>query len=77
MKTKFCSEENNQICKIYLMNVYRSLTQTTKFRLFQTKEFAIDNFEYDENGRNFSNSLENTVEKGEIACYEQFLLFFK
>ena len=39
------------------------------------KEFADDNFEFDENGRKFSKSVENTVEKGEIALYEQFLLF--
>ena len=35
------------------------------------KEFAGDNFKFDENGI----KLENTVEKGEIACLEQFLLF--
>ena len=38
-------------------------------------EFADDNFEFDENGRNFSKDLENIVGKGEIARYEQFLLF--
>ena len=41
------------------------------------KEFADDNFEFDENGRKFSERLENTVEKGEIARYEQFLLFLQ
>ena len=39
------------------------------------KEFADDNFKFDENGRKFSKWLENTVGKGEIAPYEQFLLF--
>ena len=39
------------------------------------KEFADDNFKFDENGRKFSNWVENTVGKGEIARYEQFLLF--
>ena len=34
-----------------------------------------DNFKFDENGRKFSKRLENTVGKGEIARYEQFLLF--
>ena len=29
----------------------------------------------DDNGRKFSRRLENTVEKGEIACYKQCLLF--
>ena len=37
--------------------------------------FADDNFEFDGNGRKFSKRLENTVGKGEIAHYEQFLLF--
>ena len=39
------------------------------------KEFADDNFEFDENGGKFSERVENTVGKGEIAPYKQFLLF--
>ena len=39
------------------------------------KEFADDNFKFDENGRKLSEQVENTVGKGEIARYEQFLLF--
>ena len=39
------------------------------------KAFADDNFQFDENGRKFSERLENTVGRGEIARYEQFLLF--
>ena len=38
-------------------------------------EFADDNFKFDENGRKLSKRVENTVGKGEIARYEQFLLF--
>ena len=49
--------------------------QTTNFRLFQLKEFADGNFKFDENGRNVSKWVENTVGKGEISRYEQFLLF--
>ena len=30
---------------------------------------------FDENGRKFSKRVENNVGKGEIARYEQFLLF--
>ena len=48
--------------------------QTTNFRLFQP-ERADDNFKLDENGRKLSRWVENTVGKGEIARYEQFLLF--
>ena len=39
------------------------------------KEFADDNFKFNENGRKLSKWVENTVGKGEIARYEQFLLF--
>ena len=37
------------------------------------KDFVDDNFKFDENGRKFSELVENTVGKGEIA--RQFLLF--
>ena len=49
-----------------------TLSQTTNFRL---NELADVNFKFDENGRKFSKWVENTVRKGEIARYEQFLLF--
>ena len=39
------------------------------------KEFADDNFKFDEDIRKLSKQVENTVGKGEIARYEQFLLF--
>ena len=42
--------------------------QTTNFRLFQT-------FKFDKNGRKLSKWVENTVGKGKIARYEEFLLF--
>ena len=42
---------------------------------FKLKEFADNNFELDENGRKFSKWVENTAGKGEIAHYEQCLLF--
>ena len=35
---------------------------------------ADNNFEFDVNSRKFSKLVENTVGKGEIARYEQFLL---
>ena len=38
-------------------------------------EFADDNFIYDKIGRKFQKSVENAMGKGEIAHYEQFLLF--
>ena len=39
------------------------------------KEFADNNFKFDENGRKFFKWIENMVGKGEIAPCEQFLLF--
>ena len=54
--------------------VYHStltLSQTTNFRRFQT---ADDNFKFAENGKMFSELVENAVGKGEIARYDQFLL---
>ena len=38
------------------------------------KEFADDNFKFDENGEKVIQMGRNTVGKGEIARYEQFLL---
>ena len=39
------------------------------------KKIADGNFKFDENGRELSKRIENTVAKGEIARYEQFLIF--
>ena len=39
------------------------------------KQYADNNSNFDENGIEFSKWVENTVGKGEIARYEQFLLF--
>ena len=39
------------------------------------KQIEDDIFKFDENSRKFSKWVENTVGKGEIAHYEQFLLF--
>ena len=52
-----------------------TLSQMANFGLFQT--LPDNNFKFDENGREFSKWLENTVEKREIVPYKQFLLFPK
>ena len=39
------------------------------------KEFPDNNFKFDQNGKKLSKRVENTVGNGEIARYEQFLLF--
>ena len=50
----------------------RQISVSTKL-----KEIADNNFKLDENGRKVSKRVENTVGKGEIARYEQFLLFLQ
>ena len=45
-----------------------------KFRLLQTESVCRLQFLFNVNGRKFSKWVENTVGKGEIAPYEQFLL---
>ena len=63
------------------LNQYKILSfgiQFTKQQILDSsklKEFADNNFEFDQNGKKFSKRVENTVGKGEIAHYEQFLLF--
>ena len=49
--------------------------KTTNFGLSKLKDFADDNVKFEENGRKSFKPVENTVGKGEIARYEQFLLF--
>ena len=53
----------------------RPITKRQILDSSKLKEFADDNFKFDENGRKLSKRVENTVGKGEIARYEQFLLF--
>ena len=55
--------------------MFLTLSQTTKFHSLQMREFADDNFKFDNTGRKYSKWVENTVGKGEIAHNKQFLLF--
>ena len=55
----------------------KPITRRQMLDSLKLKEFADDNFKFDENGRKLSKLVENTVEKGEIAHYEQFLLFLQ
>ena len=50
-------------------------SQTTKLDTSKLKDSADDNSKFDENRGKFFKSVENTVGKGEIALYEQFLIF--
>ena len=69
--------------KQHNMQVSKNPLQVPDFNPFlildssKLKDLADNNFKFDENGRKFSKWVENTVGKGEIACYKQFLLFPK
>ena len=41
----------------------------------KSKQSADNNFKFDENSRKITKRVENTVGKGKIAHYKQFLLF--
>ena len=61
--------------KHFLLKVINPLPDDKILDWSKLKKSADDNFKFDENSRKFSKWVENTVGKGEIACYEQFLLF--
>ena len=52
-----------------------TLSKTTILDCSKLKESADDNYKFEENSRKFFKWIENTLGKGEIALYEQFLLF--
>ena len=57
------------------MFYFLTLSQMTNLDSSKLKEFANNNFKFDENGREFSKQVKNTVGKGKIACYEQISPF--
>ena len=57
------------------ISIYLPITRRQILDSSKLKEFADDNFKFDENRRKLSKWVENTGGKGEIARYEQFLLF--
>ena len=63
------------INSIQYKHVCLTLYQITNFRLIRIKRFCGRQLLFGKTGRQFSDRVENTVGKGEIARYEQFLLF--
>ena len=64
--------------KLPLLYDFEKAFNTFPYRILdfsKLKEFADINFKFDENGRNFSKRVQNTVGKGEISRYKQFLFF--
>ena len=72
-----CSSETLTLSINHPLNFYRrhllTLSQTTSFRLFTTKRATTSNLI--KMAETSPKRVENTVGKGEIASYEQFLLF--
>ena len=64
-----------QFSTMYTSASFLPITRRQILDSSKLKKFADDNFKFDENERKLSNRVENTVGKGEIARYEQFLLF--
>ena len=59
----------------YLRRIFFLKSSSESLIFSKLKEFADNNFKFDENGRKLFKRVENTVGKGEIARYEQFFLF--
>ena len=58
-----------------ILAIELTLSQSTNVDCSKLKEFADDNFKFDENGKKISKWVKNTAGKGEISRNEQFLLF--
>ena len=58
-----------------LQNVFNPLPDDKILDWSKLKQSADHNFKFDENIRKFFKRVENTVGKGEISRYEQFLFF--
>ena len=68
MQTRDCSIDKDKFHTL-------TLSQTTNLDSSKLKQLADGNFRFYKNDRRLSKRVENTVGKGEIARYEQFLLF--
>ena len=62
-------------CDLSCQNCVNPLPDDKILDRSNLKQSADDNFKFDENSRKFSKQVENTVGKGEISRYKQFLLF--
>ena len=66
-------ENDNELEKLVYFNPFPN----DKFKTSKRKEVADDSFRFDRNGRQALKEAVNTVGNGEIAHYEQFLLFLQ
>ena len=72
--TSILSFFQNRFKKV-IANGCLTLSRTIILDSSKFKDFAEDNFKFDENDSKFSERVENAMGKEEIAQYEQFLLF--
>ena len=72
-----CKNASNNLFPPKLISSYafNPFSNEKKLDSSKLKEFTGDNFNVHENGRKLSKWVENIVGNGEIARYEQFLLF--
>ena len=73
-KSIYVHNELYQASYDIIMDLLKLFTKRQILDWSKQEEFAGDNFRFKEN-RKLSKWVENTVGKGEIAHYEQFLLF--
>ena len=71
----YCTTSTNYTCALLYDKEDVPFPKQQILGSCKLKEFADDNSKYDENGEKFSKWVENAAWKGEIARYEQFLLF--
>ena len=67
--------ELRELTELYDDRQSQPITRRQILDSSKLKEFADDDFKFYKNGGELSKWVENTVGKGEIARYEQFLLF--
>ena len=77
---RYMQRSSGQMCLCFLCPyIKRSgvypITRRQILNWSKLKQSADDNFKFDEKIRKFTKRVENTVGKGEIGRYEQFLLF--
>ena len=67
--------QNRKFYRKHISMLFNPFPNDKILDLSKLKEFADDNFQFDENDVKFSKKIINIVGKGGIAHYEQFLLF--
>ena len=70
----FRDEYQNMSHNLFSESAFNPLPDDKILDWSKLKQSEDNNFEFDVNSNKFSKLVENTVGKGEIACYKKFLL---